>query len=30
LGPQNPRAVRSGIRALHESEIELPPGANDR
>ena len=26
---QNPAAVRSGIRAKHESESELPPGAND-
>ena len=30
LGIQwNPSAVRSGIRAKHESESELPPGAND-
>ena len=27
--PWNPAAVRSGIRAKHESESELPPGAND-
>ena len=26
---RNPSAVRSGIRAQHESESELPPGAND-
>ena len=27
--PWNPSAVRSGIRAQHESESELTPGASD-